>query len=66
MAKLRISVVIPAYNEEDAIEHTIKKIKEVMKENGCEYEIIVINDGSTDNSLKILEKIKDIRLINNV
>lgn len=64
MVKIKISVVIPAYNEEDAIEDTIRKIIEVMKENYYEYEIIVINDGSTDNSLKILENIKSIKLIN--
>ena len=66
MTKLKISVVIPAYNEEYAIENTIKKIKEVMRENDYEYEIIVINDGSTDNSLRILERVKDIRLINHL
>ena len=66
MTKPKISVVIPVYNEEYTIENTIKKIKEVMKKNGYEYEIIIINDGSTDNSLKILESLKGIRLINHV
>ncbi len=65
MVKIKISVVVPVYNEEDSIENTIRKIKEVMKENNYEYEIIVINDGSDDSSQKILEKIRDIRLINN-
>jgi len=44
-----ISVIIPAYNEENAIEETIKEIKKVLKKyKGSE--IIVVNDGSTDKT----------------
>lgn len=59
-----ISIIIPVYNEEYSIERTIAKIKEVVGKLNIVYEIIVINDGSTDNSKYILDKIKDIRLIN--
>ena len=47
-----ISVVIPAYNEENAIKKTIEEIKKVLKENKLDKgsEIIVVNDGSKDNT----------------
>ena len=65
MVKHKISIIIPVYNEEDSIEESIKKVKDTMKGIDYEYEIIVINDGSTDNSQKILENIRDIKLIIN-
>ena len=53
-----VSVVIPAYNEENAIEKTIKEIEKVMKKNKLDKgsEIIVVNDGSTDNTKSVAEK----------
>ena len=47
-----ISVIIPAYNEEKAINGTIEEIVKIMKENNIynDSEIIVINDGSTDST----------------
>lgn len=53
-----ISVVIPAYNEENAIEKTIKEIQKVMKKNKIDKgsEIIIVNDGSTDNTKSVAEK----------
>ena len=53
-----ISVVIPAYNEENGIEDTIKEIKRVLKENNLfkESEIIVVNDGSKDDTKNLAIK----------
>ena len=53
-----ISVVIPAYNEENAIEKAVKEIEKVMKKNKLDKgsEIIVVNDGSTDNTKSVAEK----------
>ena len=45
-----ISIIIPVYNEENTILDILKKIK-ILKSN-CNLEIIVINDGSFDNSKK--------------
>lgn len=58
---IQLSVVIPAYNEEQIIESVIKEIKEVLSD--LTYEIIVVNDGSTDNTADKLSKL-DIKVIN--
>ena len=52
-----ISVIIPAYDEEKAIEKTILEIKKVLKENKlAKSEIIVVNDGSNDSTGEIASK----------
>jgi glycosyltransferase involved in cell wall biosynthesis len=59
-----VSIIIPVYNEEKAVYSTISKIKEsIKKTENCNFEIIAVNDGSTDKSRQILEKINGIRLI---
>lgn len=50
-----ISVVIPLYNEEESIRELYDWITRVMKENGFSYEIIFVNDGSTDHSWDVIE-----------
>ncbi|KJH71121.1 glycosyltransferase family 2 protein [Aliterella atlantica] len=54
-----ISVVIPAYNAERTI---LKTIESVQKQTFLDLEIIVINNGSTDRTLKLLQSIKDERM----
>lgn len=53
-----ISVIVPLYNEEESLEELISWIKRVMDEHNFTYEVIFIDDGSTDNSWKVIEKIK--------
>jgi polyisoprenyl-phosphate glycosyltransferase len=45
-----LSVVIPALNEQTAIEETVQVIDQALSEAGIEHEIIVVNDGSTDQT----------------
>ena len=52
-----ISVVIPLYNEDESIPELFTWIQRVMKENNFTYEVIFINDGSTDNSWKIISEL---------
>lgn len=61
---MKILMIVPAYNEEENILNTCKKIKEFSKE----LDYIVINDGSKDNTLKILQEnnLNHINLINNL
>lgn len=52
-----ISVIIPLYNEAESLPELTAWIEKVMKENDFSYEIIFINDGSTDNSWDIIEEL---------
>jgi glycosyltransferase involved in cell wall biosynthesis len=44
---MKVSVILPVYNEEDKIEGAIRRVEETMVKTGLDYEIIVVNDGST-------------------
>ena len=48
---MELSIVIPIYNEEDNIKRLYNEIKQVITGISKTYEIIFVNDGSTDNSL---------------
>ena len=52
----RISVIAPVYNEKDNITRFIEKVEESLKKEFSSYEIILIDDGSTDGSREILDK----------
>ena len=54
-----ISVIIPLYNEAESLPELTQWIERVMLENRYTYEIIFINDGSTDNSWEIIEQLKE-------
>jgi glycosyltransferase involved in cell wall biosynthesis len=53
---MKISIIIPVFNEEFTVLKVLKKIKEVQKTIPEDLEILVINDGSTDNTIKILKE----------
>ncbi|MDR1756163.1 MAG: glycosyltransferase family 2 protein [Culturomica sp.] len=52
-----ISVVVPLYNEEESLPELTAWIGKVMKENGFSYEIILIDDGSSDRSWEVIESL---------
>ena len=54
---MNISVVIPLLNEEESLPELCEWIARVMKANHYSYEVILVDDGSTDNSWKIIETI---------
>ena len=51
------SVIIPMYNEEEVIEHTYERLKEVMDQTSEPYELIFVNDGSRDRTVELIEMI---------
>lgn len=54
-----ISVVVPLYNEEESLTELVGWIKKVMDENNYSFEVVLIDDGSSDNSWKIIEELKE-------
>lgn len=53
-----LSIVIPLFNEEESLPELSAWIEKVMKENNFSYEIIMIDDGSTDGSWKVIDQLR--------
>ncbi len=54
---MKLSIVIPAYNEEESIGETIARIDEALQRVKIEHEIFVVNDNSRDNTVQRLEEL---------
>ncbi|HHO77364.1 MAG TPA: glycosyltransferase [Deltaproteobacteria bacterium] len=54
---IQISVIIPMFNEEENAADTIKRVISVLEQDKRPFEIIPVNDGSTDNTLSVLDNI---------
>lgn len=54
-----ISVVIPLYNEAESLPELHAWIKRVMDANGFDYEVIFVNDGSTDTSVEVIKELAE-------
>jgi len=63
-----ISIVIPVYNESESIPLLIKEILKIMSSDKLNFEMLIINDGSSDNTLQVLNdlslEIKELKVIN--
>lgn len=53
MSKIDLSVVVPLYNEEASVELLYESIRAALKDSGHEYEILFVDDGSSDRTLEI-------------
>ena len=62
-----ISIIIPVFNESESIEYLLDEVLNVMLSNKLNFEIIVVNDGSQDNTSIVLDeltiKIKELSVI---
>src|SRR3546814_3879067 len=56
---MNISIVIPLYNEDESLPELTAWIDRVMWENKFSYELIFIDDGSTDDSWLVIERLKE-------
>ncbi len=56
-SKSRISPIIPVFNQARKVSYSLEKIKQAVELSFANYELIVVNDGSTDNTLTILKDI---------
>ena len=54
-----ISVVVPLYNEAESLPELAQWIERVMKANNFSYEVLMINDGSTDNSWQVIKQLHE-------
>jgi glycosyltransferase involved in cell wall biosynthesis len=54
---LFVSVVVPLYNEEESIPHLYESLKSAMDAEGKDYELIFVDDGSTDRTLSIIKEL---------
>ena len=54
-----LSIVIPLYNEEENVEQLYTQLKAALEGTGQEYEIIIVDDGSTDGSFDILKRLHE-------
>ena len=55
---MRLSVIIPAFNEEKRLPHTLREINRYLRKQDFDSEIIVVSDGSTDRTCEVVEEIK--------
>lgn len=55
--ELDVSIIIPAYNEENSISDQISNVKAVMDKTDWKYSVIVVDDGSTDNTAEVAAKL---------
>ncbi len=61
-----LSIIIPAYNEEKRIGKSLNRIQEYLTKKKINYEIIIVDDGSKDDTIKVIDKFKgNIRLLKN-
>ncbi|MCZ6622873.1 MAG: glycosyltransferase family 2 protein [Deltaproteobacteria bacterium] len=54
---MELSIIIPVYNEEESLEPLIQETSSVLKSLGKSYEIILVDDGSTDGTYPILSRL---------
>lgn len=66
---MKLSIIIPAYNEEESLGETLDNIEKALEQIKIPHEILIINDNSSDNTLKVLEdyalKYSSIRYLTN-
>ena len=61
---MRISIVVPIYNEEDGIGGTVRHLQEYLDAQPWRSELVCVNDGSTDRTAEILAGLDGIRVVN--
>ena len=54
---MKLSIIIPAYNEEESISETIDQIEEAFSKVNIDHEIFVVNDNSKDNTEEVLKQL---------
>ena len=58
-AGLDLSVVVPLYNEEESLPELVDQLLKALRPIGERFELVLVNDGSTDNTASVLENISE-------
>ena len=58
-AGLDLSVVVPLYNEEESLPELVDQLLKALRPIGERFELVLVNDGSTDNTASVLESISE-------
>jgi len=58
-ADMRLSVVVPAYNEQSVLTEFHARLLRVLDTLQCQAEIVYVNDGSQDNTLQVMRLLRD-------
>lgn len=58
-ARARVIVVLPAYNEEPSLGRLLERLDQAMREDAMDYEIVVVDDGSTDGTARLVRRYSD-------
>lgn len=54
---MKLSIIIPSYNEAESLPHLMAWLEQVMQANQYSYEVIIVDDGSRDNSWEVIEEL---------
>lgn len=54
-----VTIIIPAYNEEEALENTVREITDSLGKTNLDFELVIIDDGSTDGTKRVMEKLSN-------
>ncbi len=63
MRDIEFSIIVPSFNEEDTLENFLKSLQTVLSASENRYEIIVVDDGSTDDTYTIASKVEGVKII---
>jgi dolichyl-phosphate beta-glucosyltransferase len=62
--RMKTRIIIPCYNEQDRLEKTVMQILEHIDRKGYVVDIMMIDDGSTDDTLKVMQKLSKVSRVN--
>ena len=55
-----VSIVAPAYDEESGLDRFANRVDAIMRSSGLPYEIVFVNDGSTDQTLSVMQSLRSV------
>ena len=60
---MKLSIIIPCYNESQDIVKNVEIVKNYLREKAIDHELILVNDGSKDNTKEVIESIPDVKAL---